>query len=491
MSQQRSVSDIGRAYNIIRSDDNCSYVQDCVEHLSWLLLLRFLDQQVWADVNAADTDVFNFNNVLEPLYRWSEWVPKALGKQAHNGSSNTIFRSEDITEKVLWSGTDLLHFVRKDLLPYLSSLSGSPEKDLIASFFKNRNTVVCASADNLKEALKIIDAIDAEHHDNLHIIADAYEELLRIGGENRGIDGFYTPRSVIQLMVNIIHPRAGEAVYDPCCGSGAFLTEALEYLMRERPKKTDQYSGHAQADQQSLLLGQAKNALSALFSRVTMLLHNASATTIIQGNALEEDVAKDFRKKDVISNVEGFDIIIANPPFGGKVDKHIQENFPIKSDNTELLYLQHIMENLKAVEGARCGVVVSEGTLFQQGAAAAVREKLLRDFNLFMVLSLPLGAFAPYSDVKTSLIFFKWPGPTAEVLYYEMPLPASLRRFSKINPINETHFAEALDVWSHWKLYLDERASRPDLPQTSWVETIDTLAWRGYNLVAKNPNSSK
>jgi type I restriction enzyme M protein len=183
-----------------------------------------------------------------------------------------------------------------------------------------------------------------------------------------------------------------------------------------------------------------------------------------------------------------FDVILTNPPFGGTENIQIQMNYEVKSNATELLFTEHIMKKLDDHDEARCAMVVPEGTLFRGGAFATVKKKLLTDFKLLMVMSLPPGTFAPYSDVKTALLFFKRPGPTTDVLYYEMPLADGLKRFSKRRPIADKHFAEALEAWEVWKAYSEGRAPFPVFPETSWIETFGTLVGRGYDLTAKNPN---
>jgi len=146
------------------------------------------------------------------------------------------------------------------------------------------------------------------------------------------------------------------------------------------------------------------------------------------------------------------------------------------------------MKKLKARDGARCGMVVPEGTLFRSGAFASVKKTLLEDFDLFMVVSLPPGTFAPYSDVKAGLLFFQRPGPTKEVLYYELPLTEGLKKFSKGSPIADEHFDGARQVWERWKAYRQEKAPQPELTDTSWIEAAETLASSGFDLSPKNPS---
>jgi len=180
---------------------------------------------------------------------------------------------------------------------------------------------------------------------------------------------------------------------------------------------------------------------------------------------------------------------MANPPFGGTEGRHIQQNFPVQSQATELLFLQHIMKKLKPRNGARCGMVVPDGMLSGGGAFAEVKRTLLEEFNLHTIVSLPIGTFAPYSDVKTALIFFERPGPTKEIWYYELPLPEGLKKFSKGNPIKDEHFEEARKLWKAWDAYRKGQGPREScLSERSWIVSIEDIKNRGYDLTARNPN---
>ncbi|WP_216641401.1 HsdM family class I SAM-dependent methyltransferase [Thermus scotoductus] len=182
-------------------------------------------------------------------------------------------------------------------------------------------------------------------------------------------------------------------------------------------------------------------------------------------------------------------MILTNPPFGGKEGEHVQRNFPVPSSATELLFLQHIMRKLKNRPGARCGMVVPEGTLFRGGAFATVKQDLLEQFNLHTIVSLPPGTFAPYSDVKTALLFFERPGPTKEVWYYELPLPEGLKKFTKGNPIQDEHFEEARRLWKAWDAYRKGQGPREAcLSERSWIVPAEEIRARGYDLTARNPN---
>lgn len=160
----------------------------------------------------------------------------------------------------------------------------------------------------------------------------------------------------------------------------------------------------------------------------------------------------------------------------------------MKANATELLFLQHVMKKLKRVDNTRCGVVVPEGTLFRGGAFATVKKQLMEEFDLQMVVSLPPGTFAPYSDVKTALLVFGRPGPTEEVLYHELPLPAGLKKFAKGRPISDADFTEARAAWRMWSDYRHSEGPRPEPTARTWIESAEFIAARGHDLSAKNPS---
>lgn len=468
MSREQLANDIWRACDIMRRDNNCGGVMEYVEHLAWLLFLKFLNEQEAIFATEAALSQRQYSRIISSPYRWSEWVSKALGtRRGENGRRTTPE----------WDGEQFMRFVHGELLPHLASLSGSPEREVVAGVFNDRNIIVCASPYNLKDVLEIVDGIDFTNPDDIHTVSHIYEDLLRkLGQENRLAGEFYTPRPIIRFIVQVIDPQIGETVYDPACGTCGFPAEAYKHMRHQEQTHKDY-----ETLQRSTFFGHEKKPVPALLGLMNMVLHGVMAPQIRRRNTLEEN----------IRNVsERFDVVLTNPPFGGTENAQIQQNFPVKANATELLILEHIMKKLKARDGARCGMVVPEGTLFRGGAFATVKQELLENFNLFMVLSLPPGTFAPYSDVKTALLFFDRPGPTREILYYEMSLPAELKKFSKGSPIADEHFAEARQVWKRWQAYRTGQAPRLDPTDTSWIEIVETIAKRSYDLSAKNPNRS-
>lgn len=466
MSRDQLAADIWRACDIMRRDNNCGGVMEYVEHLSWVLFLKFLDEQenVFAD-EAALASRTHAPLLISP-YRWSDWVPKALGRKTDSNGRRATPE---------WDGDRTMQFVRGELIPHLASLSGSSEREIIAGIFSERNVIVCASPYNLKDVLTVVDEIDFQKTDDIHTVSLVYEDLLRkMGQENQLAGEFYTPRAVIEFIVEVIDPQIGETVYDPACGSCGFPVEAFKHMLpQERTTRDNEIL------QRHTFVGHEKKPVPALLGLINLVLHGVAAPRIHRRNTLEE-----------IDQSERYDVVLTNPPFGGTENAHLQQNFTTKANATELLFLQHIMRRLKRTGRARCGMVVPEGTLFRGGAFASVKKLLLHDFTLSFVVSLPPGVFAPYSDVKTALLFFQHPGPTQETLYYEMPMPLGLKKFSKGSPITREHLDGARDVWHAWRAYREGKTDQPEPTATSWIETGESLASRGFDLSARNPIQS-
>ena len=451
-TRETLANEIWRACDILRRDNNCGGIMEYIEHLSWLLFLRFLDAQEEEWETQAKLEGKPYQPIIEHPYRWRDWAKKD------------------------WPADDLLSFVHGKLIPYLQNLGGDPLRDTIRSVFAERTVIVCASGYNLKDVIQIIDGIDFHSQDDIFTVSQVYEELLRrLGSENRLAGEFYTPRPVVRFIVELVDPKIGETVYDPACGTCGFLVQASLH-MRKHERTIEDH----RTLQERTFYGQEKKPLPALLGLMNMVLHGVTSPHIVRKNTLEENIRQ---------VTERYDVIMTNPPFGGKEGRHIQQNFPIKSQATELLFLQHIMKKLKPRDGARCGMVVPEGTLFRGGAFAAVKRDLLEEFNLHTIVSLPPGTFAPYSDVKTALIFFERPGPTKEIWYYELPLPEGMKRFSKGNPIQDEHFAEARKLWRAWDAYRKGKGPREAcLSEHSWIVSAEEIKKKGYDLTARNPN---
>jgi type I restriction enzyme M protein len=286
---------------------------------------------------------------------------------------------------------------------------------------------------------------------------------------------FYTPRPVVRFMVQVSNPQLGETVLDPACGTGGFLVEAFDHLAKQ-VKATEQ----RETLQQRTLYGQEAKPLPYMLAEMNLLLHGLEAPQITYGNTLAQKLAE-------IGHEQRVDVILTNPPFGGEEEAGIKANFPpnLQTSETALLFLQYIMRKLRvagfgAQRGGRAAVVVPNGTLFGDGVAAAIKKQLVEDFNLHTIVRLQQGVFAPYTDIPANLLFFDRNGKTADIWYYELPLPEGRKKYSKTAPMQLEEFAECLKWWRE----------RKEGPQ-AWKASAADIALRGYNLDLKNPNSKQ
>jgi type I restriction enzyme M protein len=441
MNRTNLANDIWRACDIMRRDDGTTGTLEYMEQLSWLLFLKVFDAiEDRLEVEAElDTPPRAYHRIIGGDYRWSVW--------AHRD----------------FPADKLVSFIDHELFPYLRGLAGDPERGTIASIFADIPGNRMKSPYNLRDVIAIVDEIDFQNQDDIYTVSHIYEDLLRRMGSESGIAGeFYTPRPIVRFMVERIDPQIGERVYDPACGSAGFLVEAYLHMRKARALT----STDVETLQRHTFYGKEKKPLPCLLGRMNMILHGVSTPNILRTNTLDEDVRK-------IPADERRDVILTNPPFGGKENGQVQRNFPVQSQATELLFLQHIMRSLKP--HGRCAVVVPEGVLFRGDAFADVKRGLLESYDVHTIVSLPGGVFQPYSGVKTNLLFFERSRPTRETWYYEVHPPPG-KRFTKGNPIKDTDFDEVRQLWN----------DRPTTDQ-SWTVPVAEIVARGYDMTAKNP----
>jgi len=267
-------------------------------------------------------------------------------------------------------------------------------------------------------------------------------------------------------MVEAVDPKVGQTIYDGAAGSCGFLVEAYEYLTKPEKRKNLK-TNDWRTLQTNTFFGNEKTPLAYVMGVMNLILHGIESPNLYKQNSLTKDI-RDIQEKD------RYDIILANPPFGGKEKSQIQQNFPVPSNATELLFLQHFMKNLKL--GGRAGIIVPEGVLFQtNNAFSAVKKELLENFNLHTIVSLPSGVFLPYAGVKTNFILFDRTGSTTEIWYYEVNPPYKL---TKNKPITSDHLQEFTDLFK-------KRA----ITENSWIVKVSDI--KDYDLSAKNPNKQQ
>lgn len=454
-------SKINRITDILRRDDGISGAMHYTEQISWVLFLKFLNDLEELKNEDADLDGEIYNYILDEKYRWGSWAVLRV-----NGKVDLLNSK---------SGEDLLEFVNKELFPYLKSFKNITQdpksiKYKIGAIFEFLDNRI-ANGHTLREVLDIIDEMDFHNQSDLFQLSLIYEKLLKDMGSDGGNSGeFYTPRPLIKVMTDVVDPKIGDTIYDPAVGSCGFLIEAYNHIRYEdikENKQRDLSTEQLRFLNQDTFFGNEKTPLSYVMGVMNMILHGIESPNIAKANTLTRDI-RGLEEKD------RYDVILANPPFGGKEKEQIQQNFPIKSNATELLFLQHMMNHLKL--GGKCAVVIPEGVLFQTNKAfAAVKQDLLERFNVHTILSLPSGVFLPYSGVKTNVMFFERSGSTQDIYYYEVNPPYKL---TKNKPINYEHFEEFLDAWSERKI-----------TENSWVVNINDI--KEFDISAKNPNKNE
>lgn len=437
----------------LRKDAGCATELDYVEQTSWILFLKYLDDMEKEKKTRAELSGQSYANILETEYRWEQWaVPKSKdGKVDHH--------------KIL-TGDDLKDFVNHKLFPYLKKFKDEVENSntiqyKIGEIFgevKNR----IQSGYTLREVLNQIDELRFRSHAEKHEMSHLYEDKIKnMGNAGRNGGEYYTPRPLIKTIVKVVAPTIGNKVYDGAVGSAGFLVEAFDYLKTSKTLTTSDL----ETLQKSTFYGKEKKPLAYVIGIMNMILHGVEAPNILHMNTLSENLA-DIQEKD------RYDIILANPPFGGKERAEVQQNFPIKTGETAFLFLQHFIKFLK--EEGRAGVVIKNTFLSNtDNASVSLRQHLLESCNLHTVLDLPGGAF-PGAGVKTVVLFFDKGTPTRSIWFYQLNLD---RNLGKTNPLNENDLAEFVALQ---KIKANS--------ENSWSISMADVDKTTFDLSVKNPH---
>ncbi len=450
---------------------NCAGAMQYIPELTWILFLRILDEQEILEAKKAQSAGQEFTFSMEPPYRWQDWASPYeifLSHDPHSSKPNGWKRRE------LENGGAgaLLTFVNDELFPYLQNLGtrsgATPRQKIISEIASN---IACTRIDteyNLLDVLNRVHQINIDNIDPTHIfpLSQIYEGLLlRMGQKSNDGGQFFTPREVVRVMVRVVNPMLGETVYDPCCGTGGFLAQAYEQTKQSFATQQESIS------KKCGFYGREKENLVYPIALANLVLHGIDEPHIWHGNTLtgQEVYGGLFQGRP-----PQFDVILTNPPFGGKESKQAQEQFSYKSSSTQLLFLQHVIDSLKP--NGRCGIVVDEGVLFRinDSAFAHTKRKLLDTCNLWCIISLPIGAFVNAgASIKTNILFFIKGQPTQKIWYYDL----SDLKISQKAPLTSEHFIEFFRLLP--KLEASEK---------SWMVSREQIERNGYDLKAVNPN---
>ncbi len=439
--------------NVLWKEAGCTTELDYTEQTSWLLFLKYLDSLERDKAIEAQLEGKTYTPILDAAYRWDAWAaPKdANGVVDHNAAM---------------TGDDLRDFVDCKLFPYLQGFKqraagpNTLEYKIGEIFGEIKNKI--HSGYNLREIIDHIDELRFGSQTEKHELSHLYEAKIKnMGNAGRNGGEYYTPRPLIRAMVRVVAPQIGERIYDGAVGSAGFLCEAFDYL-KSQPNLT---TADIKTLQERTFYGKEKKSLAYVIAIMNMILHGIEAPNIVHTNTLAENLA-DVQDKD------RFDVILANPPFGGKERKEVQQNFPIRTGETAFLFLQHFIKLLKA--GGRAAVVIKNTFLSNtDNASVSLRKLLLESCNLHTVLDMPGGTFLG-AGVKTVVLFFEKGAPTRNVWYYQLD-PG--RNMGKTNPLNDADLAEFIEL----------QKTFADSPK-SWRVDANTLDTTTYDLSVKNPN---
>jgi type I restriction enzyme M protein len=455
LNSQQSVDQAVKSICDIMRRGNCAGALQYVPELTWILFLRILDEREEYEQEHAEAVGVPYRPSLEPPYRWRDWAqpPETLPA----GLTNKRTELQEAPPNAFFG------FVNGELLPHLKSLEKRPDasarQKVISEIMSGVERVRIDTERNFLDVLDKVHELTSENVDDTHVFAlsQVYEGLLLKMGE-KGNDGgqFFTPREVIRAMVRAIDPSIDDTVYDPCCGTGGFLAQSFEHIQKK-------LGNHATADQletlkQRTFWGREKENLIYPIALANMVLHGMDKPNIWHGNTLtgQETYGGLFE-----GSPQQFDVILTNPPFGGKEGKEAQTNFDYKTSATQVLFLQHVIRNLR--DGGRCGIVLDEGLLFRtnQDAFVKTKRKLLDECDLWCVVSLPAGVFtAAGAGVKTNLLFFTKGRPTKKIWYYDL----TDVKVRKKTPLTLKHFEEFFrllpsqsDSELSWTVDMDEK----------------------------------
>lgn len=437
--------------DVLWKEAGCTTELDYTEQTSWMLFLKYLDDLERERAMEAELVGKSYDFIIDEPHRWSSWA--APKKEDGSFDHDTAL-----------TGDDLIDYVNRDLFPYLQSFKQrAPNPDTIEYkigeiFGEIKNKF--QSGYSLRDALEYMDALQFRSQKQKHELSHLYEAKIKnMGNAGRNGGEYYTPRPLIRAMIQVTAPKIGERIYDGAVGSAGFLCEAHDYL-RQGELTTSQLN----TLQTKTFYGKEKKSLAYVIAIMNMILHGIDAPNIIHTNTLAENIS-DLQDKD------RFDVILANPPFGGKERKEVQQNFPIKTSETAFLFLQHFMKSLKA--GGRAAVVI-KNTFLSNGdnASRALRKELLESCNLYTILDCPQGTFLG-AGVKTVVLFFEKGAPTRKIWYYQLD-PG--RNMGKTNALNDDDLKEFVTL----------QASSAETDK-SWLLDVGDINPDTYDLSVKNP----
>ena len=433
--------------NIMWQDTGLNGDAQRIEQLGWMLFLKIFSDKD-KELELLDD---NYTSPIPDLFHWV----KEKGNWAGDDEGMT--------------GDELLEFVDRQLFPALRNIdvsSGNRRALIVREVFEGNNNYM-KSGINIRKVLNKLNEMDFNIAKDRHAFGELYESILK-GLQSAGKSGeFYTPRAITSFITEMINPQLGEKILDPACGTGGYLTCAIEHLKKQ---------ANSVEERQSIaenVMGWEYKPLPYLLATTNLILHDMEVPNIRFGDALDQPLSN-FTEKHRVN------AILANPPFGGIVANNNENNFPqnFRTKESADLFLILMIHLLK--QGGRAGIVLPDGSLTGDGVKQRVRQKLLEECNLHTIIRLPNSVFQPYATVATNLLFFTKGTPTKEVWYYEHRLPEGQKAYNKTKPIQAKEFNPIKKWWN------DRKES-----DVSWKVDIKTIIDRNYDLDIKNPTKQE
>lgn len=430
--------------DIMRQDAGVDGDAQRISQLVWMIFLKVFDskEEEW------ELEYDDYESVIPEELRWSSWASD----------------DEGIT------GDELLDFINNKLFKELKEMElgvdSDPKAFLVKAVFEDSYNYMKSGA-LIRQVINKLNEIDFTASEDRHLFNDIYENILK-DLQSAGNSGeFYTPRPVTQFIIDMLNPQLGEKVADFACGTGGFLTCAIEHLKKQQ-KSVDDIKVLGET-----IIGVEKKPLPHLLATTNLILHDIDVPNIAHDNSLTKNV-RDLKESDYV------DVIAMNPPFGGVEEDTVLTNFPnaFQTKETADLFMTVMMYRLS--EKGRAGVVLPDGFLFGEGVKTKIKEKLLNEFNLHTIVRMPNGVFAPYTGINTNLLFFDKGEPTKEVWFFEHPLPKGYKNYTKTKPIK----LEEFDLEKKWWNNREEN-------EYAWKVSVEDIKARNYNLDFKNPNKEE
>lgn len=427
--------------NIMRKDPGVSGDAQRIEQLGWMISLKVLDDK------DKELRLINgkYKSPISKELQWRNWAGDDEGM----------------------TGDELKEFVDGKLIPELKNLDvsgGSRHALIIKEIFDGTNNYM-KNGTIIRQVINELNKIDFNSSEDRHLFGDIYESILK-GLQNAGNYGeFYTPRALTEFITEMINPRLGEKILDPACGTGGFLTAAIEHIKKKEVKNP----GHLKSLENDVH-GMELKPLPFMLCVTNLVLHDMEVPNIDYTDSLNREYTTILQKDRV-------NVILANPPFGASVTDGVETNFPqnFRTKESADLFLMLMVRYLK--DGGRAGIVLPDGSLTGDGVKQRIRQHLLENCNLHTIVRLPNSVFQPYASVATNLLFFEKGKKTKEIWYWEHKLPEGAKAYNKTNPIKKSEF-DGLKKW--WTKRKEN--------EHAWKVTIHTIASNGFNLDIKNPH---